>query len=87
MKHTKPRLELISEFYGAPPEALFPQETLCAVLGCSSALAERNRWAGSGVPFIKLNRSVRYKKADILQWIDQQKTFTSTSQVVCKEGE
>lgn len=69
MKNKKERLAFLTEFYSAPAESLFDQKTLCAVLDCSSALAERHRWAGTGVPFIKIGHAVRYRKSDILKYI------------------
>ncbi len=77
MKHEKTRVEILREFYDAPAEALFSQQTLCSVLNCSDALAERNRWAGSGVPFLKMGRSVRYRKSDIIDWIELHKPMHS----------
>ena len=53
MKHEQTRLELIHEFYAAPDQALFSQKTLCAVLDCSEALAERKRWQGGWIPIVK----------------------------------
>jgi hypothetical protein len=79
MKPQQTRLEIITEFYAAPPETLFPQSTLCAVLNCSTALAERHRWAGRGVPYIKIGRNVRYRKIAILNWLETQKTCQGDS--------
>jgi hypothetical protein len=79
MNTPKTRLDLLAEFYAAPSDSLFTQTTLCAVMDCSDALAERNRWAGNGVPFIKINRAVRYRKSDILAYLDKQKTSLSTT--------
>lgn len=78
MKSALPRLDLLNEFYAAPPDALFPQKTLCAVLGCSEALAERKRWQGGWIPFVKLGRLVRYRKSDILAYLEHQKACQST---------
>ena len=42
-------------------------EFLCV----SIAFLERDRWAGARVPFIKVgSRAVRYKQADLDQYID-----------------
>lgn len=74
----KSRLELLQEFDLAPSFTLFPQLTLCAVLDCSPATAERNRWAGIGVPFIKIGHSVRYRKNDIIEYLQHQTLRHST---------
>lgn len=63
------RLELLHEFESAPYSTLFSQITLCAVLNFSPAKAERDRWAGTGVPFIKIGHSVRYRKSDIVEYL------------------
>lgn len=64
---------VIAEFWAAHDEALFPQSTIEAVTNRSGASFERARWAGFGGPmFIKLGRSVRYKKSAVLAWFDSQ---------------
>ncbi|WED42019.1 DNA-binding protein [Legionella cardiaca] len=73
------RLILLNEFDSAPDSALFNQHTLAAVLNCSTQLLERNRWAGTGVPYIKIGRKVLYRKCDVLSFLQQQKTYRSTS--------
>lgn len=71
-KKTISRLQLINEFESAPDSTLFNQNTLAAVLDCSTQLLERNRWAGQGVPYIKIGRTVRYRKLDILNYLQHQ---------------
>ena len=73
------RLHLLNEFESAPHSALFNQQTIAAVLSCSTQLLERNRWAGSGVPYLKIGRKVLYRKSDILDFLQQQKVYYSTS--------
>lgn len=73
------RLQLLNEFELAPESALFNQQTIAAVLSCSTQLLERNRWAGSGLPYIKLGRKVLYRKCDVLNFLQQQKIYRSTS--------
>lgn len=71
---------LLREFQLAPMEAWFDQETVAAVRNCSTATVERDRWAGTGIPFIKCSRSVRYTKQGILNWLEKQNEVQSTSQ-------
>lgn len=73
------RLQLLNEFESAPDSALFNQQSIAAVLNCSTQLLERNRWAGTGVPYIKLGRKVLYKKSIVLSFLQQQKIYCSTS--------
>lgn len=77
LKKPKNRLELLKEFEGAPPNALFDQHTLCAVLDCSESIAEANRINKKGVIYSKIGRTVRYKKADVLSYIEAQSVFHS----------
>ncbi|CCD08395.1 helix-turn-helix domain-containing protein [Legionella pneumophila] len=76
------RLQLINEFESAPESTLFNQNTLAAVLDCSVQLLERNRWTGQGVPYMKIGRTVRYRKADILNYLQQQCTYNVLKEAV-----
>ena len=80
MKTEIPRLDLIAEFESAPTGALFSQATLAAIRQCSIATIERDRWAGTGVKFIKMGRLVRYRKQDIEAWLAQHPSLQSTTQ-------
>lgn len=73
------RLDLLNEFDSAPESALFNQQTIAAVLSCSTQLLERNRWAGTSVPYLKIGRKVLYRKSDVLGFLQQQKVYRSTS--------
>ena len=73
------REQHITEFYNAPPAALFTQITIAHLMCCSEGKLERNRWAGTGIPYIKLSRQVRYKKSDVLEWLGKQEAQQSTS--------
>lgn len=80
MSTQKPsRLHFLNEFESAPSSSLFNQQTIAAVLSCSTQLLERNRWAGSGVPYIKIGHKVLYRKSDVLDFLQQQKVYRSTS--------
>lgn len=73
------RLQLINEFESAPDSMLFNQNTLAAILNCSTQLLERNRWAGEGVSYLKIGGKVLYRKSDVLEFLQQQKIYRSTS--------
>jgi predicted DNA-binding transcriptional regulator AlpA len=51
-----------------------------AVLGVSPAWCERGRWAGYGPKFIKLGRLIRYRKGDVLTWLEQYPVVSSTAE-------
>ena len=71
---------LVATFWTAPDEALFDQKTIAAVRDCSESLCERDRWAGKGPRFVKQGRLVRYRKSDVVEWLNSHQTFSSTSQ-------
>ncbi|HAU0776075.1 TPA: helix-turn-helix domain-containing protein [Legionella pneumophila] len=72
-------LDLLNEFESAPESALFSQQTIAAVLSCSTQLLERNRWAGTGIPYLKIGRKVLYRKSEVQEFIQQQRVYRSTS--------
>ena len=58
-----------------PP--LFDTKTLVVALGLTVAWAERSRWKGKGPKFVRVGRAVRYKREDVLEWLEQ-RTCSST---------
>ena len=80
MKSETHRLILLQEYEQAPESAYFSQETVAAIRNCSRATVERDRWAGTGIPFVKMGRLVRYRKAEIAAWLEQQPAYQSTTQ-------
>ena len=83
MKSQLSRIDLLQEYELAPDWALFSQETVAAIRDCSLATLERDRWAGNGVPFIKMGRLVRYRKSDIRVWLEGHHSIQSTSLEEC----
>lgn len=77
MKQTKTRAELLKEFEEAPLNALFDQHALAAVLNCSESILEANRINKKGIRFNKIGRAVRYRKSDILSYIEAQSIYNS----------
>ena len=63
-----------------PLITVFDQHTIAALRDCSIATMERDRWVGQGVPFIKFKHSVRYRKSDVLAWLDKHPAVQSTTQ-------
>jgi predicted DNA-binding transcriptional regulator AlpA len=56
---------------------LYPAEA-AHLLALSSRTLEGWRLRGGGPPFVRLNRAVRYRRADVLAWIET-RLFDSTS--------
>lgn len=78
----KPHLtrgEALAEFDRAPDTALFNQTVIAHIRDCSIATLERDRWAGGGVPFLKIGRAVKYRKSDVLNWLGKHHPQASTS--------
>jgi hypothetical protein len=69
----------ITTFWAAPDQMLFDQRTIALILSCSEATLERNRWLGIGLPFVKMGRTVCYKKADVVAYLNNHSDFSSTS--------
>jgi hypothetical protein len=59
-------------FWTAPDAALFAPSVIAAVRNVTPALLERERWQRTGPKHLKLVGRVLYRKADVLQWIEQQ---------------
>lgn len=77
---TQTRTQALAEFYSAPETSLFNQIVVAQIRDCSTATMERDRWAGGGIPFIKIGRAVKYRKADVLAWLAQYEPQQSTSE-------
>lgn len=62
--------------------ALLTTKEAAKYLGVSKAFLERDRWAGSRIPFVKVgSRTVRYRLSDLEAYLDAQVRY-STSQGV-----
>lgn len=76
----------VREFDAAPEGALFDQKIVAAKLDVSTAQLEKLRWTGGGVPFVKLGRSVKYRKTDVLEFIEA-RVCRSTSSIAAQQKE
>jgi hypothetical protein len=52
-------------------EALVPQRVYSEIRDCSERTIERERASGTGCPYIKIGRSVRYRRRDIIDFIER----------------
>ena len=64
----------ITDFWQAPPEALFKRATIAVVLSKSISWLERKALDGDGPPFRKLDRHALYKKQDVVEFIEKYAT-------------
>ena len=52
-----------------PEDELLTTKEAAALTKMSVAWFERARWDGSGPPYLKPGRSVRYVKRELLEWL------------------
>lgn len=50
---------------------LWDQQDTANYLGVSVKKLERDRWAGEGIPYVKVGRAVRYRAADVVAFLDR----------------
>lgn len=46
-------------------DALMDENELADYLGITANKLQRDRWAGTGLPYIKIGRCVRYRRSDV----------------------
>jgi len=90
-KHRNARLkksdsELVQQFWCAPAEALFGQETIAPVVNCKIKTLECDRWRGRGIPYRKCAGRVLYRKSDVVAWIEAHALVSSTSEYKQEEN-
>lgn len=52
-------------------DRLLSQQEVCNWTSMSPAWFEQNRFRGTGIPYVKIGRSVRYRASDVQRWIDE----------------
>ncbi len=67
----------LGALFDDPALVLLDQTRLAELLGCSARTLERQRLEGSGIPFCRVGRLVRYRLADVRQYLEEQRR-TST---------
>lgn len=77
------RASAVTQFWNAHDEALFAQPVLAAITDLSPSYFERGRWGGFGPRFLKIGHAVRYRKADVVDWINQRPSAASTQAGRC----
>lgn len=58
-----------AEYAGSPPDALFAQDAIAAVLDVEDRTLETWRRLGRGPAFVRVGRAARYRRKDVDQWI------------------
>ena len=50
--------------------AMFNEKVLAKVVDKSTYWCQRSRWEKKGPPYIKVGAQVRYRRKDVLGWLD-----------------
>lgn len=62
--------ELRADFWRAPAQSLLDRKTAAAGMGYTVGWLEWTATHGGGPILTKIGRSVRYRKSDVLNWLD-----------------
>lgn len=73
-----PAEQLRDTFLSLPNDGLCDTRTLAAYLCARAQTVEQMRFKGGGPRFIKVGGSVRYRKSDVLAWLDEQSRFSTS---------
>jgi predicted DNA-binding transcriptional regulator AlpA len=52
---------------------LMKQKEVAEMIGMSTFWMEQQRFKKTGIKFYKLNRAVRYKLSDVMEWIEERR--------------
>ena len=63
----------------SPIDVLMSDFDLATLTGRARSTWQKARLTGDGPPFVRLGRLVRYRKADVVQWLASRPLFHSTS--------
>lgn len=55
------------------PDRLLTDAEVARFRGGSTATLARDRWANTGIPFLKLGRKVAYRAGDVLAWVESRR--------------
>lgn len=59
--------------------ALLNTKQAANYLGVSASFLEKDRWAGSRIPFVRVgSRSIRYRHEDLLNFVESQIKFSTS---------
>jgi predicted DNA-binding transcriptional regulator AlpA len=62
-------------------EVLLDELAYCEMTHTKPSTARKQRVTGGGPRFVKIGRSVRYRKGDVLDWLES-RTVSSTSEAL-----
>jgi excisionase family DNA binding protein len=67
------------------PNGLYkPPEETAEYLGVTVNALAKMRWDGSGPPYVKIGRRVRYRRSDVDAWLDARRSGTAPTAVLTR---
>ncbi len=64
---------LVAASIGGDDDELLTSKECAHWLGCSTAWLQGGRSKGFGPPYVGLGRSIKYRRRDVLAWLDQRR--------------
>ena len=61
------------------PERLLDPKQACPFRGGTEATLARDRWAGTGIPYLKLGRKVYYRAGDVALYVRGRRVVTGVA--------
>jgi len=61
-------------------ERFLTEQQLCAITGESVSTVQKRRVTGTGIPFVRIGRLVRYRQSDVDAYLGSLPAFRSTSE-------
>jgi predicted DNA-binding transcriptional regulator AlpA len=65
------------------PDQLLSDRDVEKITGRARSTLQKDRVSGSGIPFIRLGRLVRYRRSDVAEYLDALPKYRSTSEAAC----
>jgi len=56
---------------GESSDRLLRQGEVAKMIGMSEAWLEQSRFRGTGIPYIRLGRAIRYRMSVVQQWLEK----------------
>lgn len=72
------KLQLLEEYSAKPLTAYLSEREVAVVLGCSPRKLQKDRGQGTGIPYIKQGRAVRYRKSSVEKHMGAKTEFVCT---------
>jgi excisionase family DNA binding protein len=77
-KMTEAMMDDVDESLEIDGEQLLTTEQAASFLNRPQRTLEDWRYTGSGPPFVKMGRAVRYRASDLLEWVDDRVVESTT---------